>query len=210
MSLSDFFPDSNGCGSVNFMMRAKNQITEVDQGKQKDLQPLPENISDGQGSISRESEDEGWYYLPRSSPVISQCQEKNMKKLPSTDSNNRAFHERSDENFQKGQEFSLVGFSPVSKMLQNILPEEQTTSTSSAQRILLLETHCAPAAIKDERCSDKQRNLSCGSSESQTSSCEESNLLNSGASQLEKGIVTCLNKSLISGEQSSIFAGNEG
>ncbi|XP_017334910.1 protein associated with UVRAG as autophagy enhancer isoform X2 [Ictalurus punctatus] len=203
MSLLDPFP--SGYGSANFTMRVEKQILEGNQGKQRDLQPLFGNFPDGQSSISRESDDEGCYYLPRSSPVISRRQAKKMKK-PSAASNNRerVFHEHSDENFRKGEEFSFVGFSSVSKMLQNNFPEEQTVPTSSSQRIsqvLLLDTHCAPAAVKDEQCSDKQRNLSCGSSESQSSSCEKSDLLNIGASKLGKGSVICLNKCLISGAE---------
>ncbi|KAB5576690.1 hypothetical protein PHYPO_G00200890 [Pangasianodon hypophthalmus] len=198
MSLLGSCIDSNGCASANFLMRVKNQTVEGDQGKKTDLQPLFGYIPDGQGSISR-PEDEGWYYLPRSSPVISRREETKMKKSPS---NNRDLHEHSDENFRKGEDFFWVGLSSVSKMLQNIFPEEQTIPTPSARRtsqVLLLDTHSASAATRDEKCSDKQRNLSHGTSESQSSSCEESDLLNTGASQPEKG--TGLNKCLISGAE---------
>lgn len=207
MSLLDSLADSHGCGSASFMMRVGNQMVEGDQGNQKDLQPVSGNISDGQGSVSRDSEDEGWYYLPRSSPVISRRQEKKMKKSVPVDSNNKTFQEQSDEKSRKGQECSWVGLSSVSKMFQNIFIEEQTIPTSPP----LLDTHCTLTANKDEKCFDKQRNLSRGSSESQSSSCEERDLLNSGASQLEKETgVTCPHKRLISGEQSSLSAPNKG
>ncbi|KAF4086664.1 hypothetical protein AMELA_G00086640 [Ameiurus melas] len=199
MSVSDSFPD--GYGSANFTMRVEKQFVDGNQGKQRDFQPLFGNFPDGQSSISRESDDEGCYYLPRSSPVISRRQAKKMKK-PSTASNKRerVFHEHADEKF-RGEKCSFVGLSSVSKTLQNIFPEEQTIPTSSTQRIsqvLLLDTHCA---VKDEQCFDKQRNLSCGSSESQSSSCEKSDLLNIGTSKLGKGNVICLNKCLISGAE---------
>ncbi|XP_060793201.1 protein associated with UVRAG as autophagy enhancer isoform X2 [Neoarius graeffei] len=190
MSLSDSFPQFNGCGSANLMMRVENQIVEGDQGK-----PVFGNIPDGQGSISGESDDEEWYHLPRSSPVISRRQKKKMTKLPS--SNNSFFHEQSNENVQKE-----VGPPSVSKPLQNILPEEQTSSARKIFQVLLSDTHCVPAAIKDGKCFDKQRNVSRGASESQSSSCEESDLRNTaGESQLERRTVTWLNKSLISGAE---------
>ncbi|XP_053352589.1 protein associated with UVRAG as autophagy enhancer [Clarias gariepinus] len=199
MSLSDSFPDSNGRGSGNFMMRVKNQIVEGDQGKQRTLQPLFGNIHKGQNYISRETEDKGGYYLPRSSPVISRRKEMRIKK-PSIASHNRVSHEHSDENFQKGQEYS------ASKMLQNFLQEEQTIPTASVHKVsqgLLLDTDCAPAAVQNENSSGKQRKISCGSSESQSSSCEESDLLNSAASQLRKGTISYSDpgtKELVSGD----------
>lgn len=173
MSLSDSFPDPNFCCSASLTMRIENLIVEGDQGKQKDLQGLSENIS-------KESKDEGWYYLPRSSPVISRRQAKKIKKPPSIESNNGVFQDWPNKNFQKGKEF------PVSQAL-------------------LLDPRCSPAAIKKEKCSAKQRNISCESSESQSSSCEESDLLNSEVSQLEKGIKSCFNKCLMSGELNSRF-----
>ncbi|KAK3569133.1 hypothetical protein QTP86_025459 [Hemibagrus guttatus] len=96
MTFSDSYPDSNGCGSAIYKMRVENQIVE---GKQRNLQSLFGNFTNGQGPISKESEDKG-------------CKE----------------------------------------------------------------------------------NLSLGSSEAQSSSCEEHELLNTEALPVDKGNVTCLNK----------------
>lgn len=191
MSLSDSSHDSNGCGSANYKMRVENRIVE---GKQRNLQSLFGNKTNGQGSIFGESEEKGWYYLPRSSPVISRSQEKKMKKLR----NNKVFHEHTDESLQKRQAPSWVR---LLKTPQNIFPEEQTIPTPSTSQVLLLDSHCAPAAVMDIKCSDKQRNLSLGFSESQSSSCEEHELLNTGASPLEKGNLTCLNKCMTLGHR---------
>lgn len=195
MSLSDSFTDSNGHGSANFLLQVENKIRKGDVGKQKDLQPQYSNTSDGQGSISRDSENEGWHHLPRSSSVISRRQALKMKKPPVVDSSNKVFHKQAEEIFQKGQEFSSA-----SNMLQNIFPEEKAIPTSSVQtisQVLISDTCCA---LNDEKCSDEQRNLSHGSSDSQSSSYEERDLLNPGALQLEKGALTGLNKCLSSGE----------
>lgn len=170
-------------------MRVENQIVE---GKQRNLQSLFGNITNGQGSISGESEEKVCYYLPRSSPVISQSQEKKMKKLR----NNKVFHEHTDESVQKRQAPSWVR---LLKTPQNIFPEEQTIPTpSTSSQVLLLDSHCA---VMDIKCSDKQRNLSLGFSESQSSSFEEHELLNTGASPLEKGNLTCLNKCMTLGHR---------
>lgn len=187
MSLSDSFSDSNGHGSANFLLQVENKIQKGDLGKQKDFQTQSSNTSDGHGSISRDSENEGWQHLPRSSPVISRRQATKMKKPPAVDSSNRVFRKQSEEKFQKGQEISSA-----SEMVQNIFSEEKTILTSTAQGISRVLSSDSCCALKDEKCS--------GCSQSQSSSCEELDLLNPGASQLEKGALTSLSKCPISGE----------
>ncbi|XP_027001174.1 protein associated with UVRAG as autophagy enhancer isoform X1 [Tachysurus fulvidraco] len=163
MSLPDSHPDSNGCGSASY---------------KTNLRFLSGNILNEQGSISKESKENERFYLPRSSPVISRSQEKKMKKLSSVALNNKVFHEHTAERIRKRQEPSQVGLSSVSKTLQNIFSEEQTFPPSAS---LCLDTHCAPASVMEAECSDKQRNP-----KSQSSSCEDHDLLNTGTSPREE------------------------
>ncbi|GAA6071185.1 protein associated with UVRAG as autophagy enhancer isoform X1 [Tachysurus ichikawai] len=165
MSLPDSYPDATGCGSASYKRNPRF---------------LFGNILNEQGSVSKESKENGRFYLPRSSPVISRSQEKKMKKLSSVALNNKVFHEDTSESLRKRQEPSRVGLSSVSKTLQNIFPEEQTFPPSASQ-VLCLDTHCAPASVMDAKCSDKQRNT-----KSQSSSCEDHDLLNTGTSPREE------------------------